>query len=79
MTNTEKIKYALIDCATLCEFSYKGKSGNIDPGYNSGDSFLLWFDGKERTVHGFDEVMNTLFFDGRPLCDIAEQITDLEW
>lgn len=81
MTNAEKIRQAIIDTATLCEFSYKGKSGNIDPGYVAGepDSFLLWFDGKEQIVHGFDEVMNAPFFDGMPLRSIAEQLTDIEW
>lgn len=50
MTNAERIRQAVIDNATLCEFSYKGKSGNIDPGYLDGDpeSFLLWFDGSEK-------------------------------
>lgn len=64
MTAMDDIKQAVIDNQTLCSFSFRGKEGNIDPGYVQGEpnSFLLWFDGNEKIVHGFDEVINTRFF-----------------
>ena len=80
MTNLDLIRMAVIDNATLCEFSYHGKDGNIDPWYDGNpDSFLLWFDGKEQLVHGFAEVESTPFFDGHSLLEIEGQLTGIDW
>ncbi|MDO5602359.1 MAG: hypothetical protein Q4G07_06270 [Oscillospiraceae bacterium] len=51
------------------------------PGYiaREPDSFLLWFSGDEKTVHGFDEVISTPFSDRRALIEIAGQMQDIDW
>lgn len=81
MNNLDSIRTAVIDNATLCEFSYNGKQGNIDPGYVPGDpdSFLLWYAGKEQIVHSFDELLKTPFFNGKSLQEIAGQLTAIDW
>ena len=81
MNNVDLIRTAVIDAATLCGFLYHGRRGNIDPGYIPGrsDSFLLWFDGKEQIVYGFNAVLDTPFFDGKPLRSIANELTGIDW
>ncbi|MEG0485164.1 MAG: hypothetical protein RR576_06930 [Oscillospiraceae bacterium] len=73
----DTIKNTIVDNSTLFGFEYNGKFGNIDPCYkpNLGDTFLLFFDGREKTVCSFDEVMNEPFFSGKSLSEIANYIT----
>lgn len=80
MNAIEFIRDTVLNNATLCEFRYHGKSGNIDPGYleDKPDSFLLWYDGQETIVYGFDAVLRTPFLDGHCLADAAGELTDLE-
>jgi len=52
MTATQ-IKNTIQECSTLFEFEYQGKDGNVDPYFHSHDdfSFLLYFNGYEKTVY----------------------------
>lgn len=63
-------------CYGIIEFSYQGKDGNIDPYFhNNGTySYLLFFDGYEKTVYSIDDVINTPFICGKSLKDIANDI-----
>lgn len=77
MSNYNTIRDYVASCASMLYFQYHGKEGHVDP-YSSTE-FLLWFDGKETTVHSVDEVMNTPFWDGKALADIAGDVTDIGW
>lgn len=71
-----QIRNTIQDCATLFEFEYQGLDGNVDP-YFHGDgnfSFLLYFNGEEKTVYNIDDVMNTPFIKGKSLNEIAENL-----
>lgn len=73
----EQIKNRIDECCSLFAFKYHGKEGHVDP-YSS-EEFLLWYEGVEMTVNSIDAVMNTPFFDGHTLSDIAGEITITEW
>ena len=81
MSNYDTIRDFVASCASMLYFQYKGKEGHVDPCYSKakGYSYLLWYDGDETTVHSVDEVMNTPFWDGKPLADIADDVTDITW
>lgn len=66
---------------TMLYFQYRGKEGHVDPYHmQPGHSeYLLWYDGNEKIVHSIDEVMNTSFFDGHSLTEIAEKLTNIDW
>ena len=72
----ERIRKIIDEGVSLFEFEYNGKDGNIDHYYEKGEghSFLLWFDGDEKTVYTLDDVMNDPFFDGKSLSEIANKI-----
>ncbi len=71
----------LLEMCTLFEFTYNGKDGNIDPYYTpqNGNTFLLYYDGKEQTVYSIDEVLSTPFIDGKCLNEIYDQIEITDW
>lgn len=77
----KKIADRIAEMCTLFGFEYNGKDGNVDPYYlpSDGDSFLLFFDGEEQTVHSIDEVMNTPFIGGKSLNELYDQIKITEW
>lgn len=77
MTQYKMIRDYIDSGASMLTFQYRGKEGQIDP-YGPTE-FLLWFEGEERTVHSLDEVMNTPFWDGKSLAEIAEEVTDITW
>ncbi len=81
MSMLDEIRATLIDNATLFGFTYHGKPGNVDPCYTpeTGNSFLLWFDGDEMTVGSIDEALQAPFFDGHSLTEIADEITVTDW
>ena len=58
-------------------FEYNGYSCGIDP--LSSDTFDMWYGKNDITVHSIDEVMGNKFFDGKPLNDILENITNLDY
>lgn len=72
-----QIKQTIQECATLFEFEYQGKYGNVDPYFHGNNtfSFLLYFNEQEKTVYSIDEVMNTPFIDGKSLNEVAESLT----
>lgn len=71
----DQIKNRLQECATLFEFDYHGKTGNIAPFcINGAYEYLLFFDGEEKMVYDIDDVMNTPFFDGKSLAEISDEI-----
>ena len=74
--NAEKIRDRIAESVTLFSFEFNGKEGHVDP---YGNSFLLWFEGEEKMVYSIEDVMNTPFFDGYKLLDIADKIDILEW
>lgn len=69
-----QIKNIIQDCATLFEFEYQEIYGNIDPYFHGNNtfSFLLYFNGKEKTVYSINEVMNNPFINGKSLNEVAE-------
>lgn len=73
----ERVRKIIKEGASLFEFEYNGKSGNVDHYYakDEGHSYLLWFDGNEKTVYSLDDVMNDPFFDGKCLTEISDKIT----
>ena len=75
------VKEVIVDNATLFGFDYKGKSGNIDPCYTpeTGDTFLLFFDGNEQWVSSIDAVFSTPFINGKTFAEVADQITITDW
>ncbi len=77
----EDIKKTIEDGLSLFEFRYNGKDGNVDHCYEDGegDSYLLWFDGEEKTVFTIDDAINDPFFDGKSLASIANDITDISY
>lgn len=81
MKMVDEIRATLLDNATLFGFEYNGKSGNVDPMYTpeTGNRFLLWYDGDEKVVDSIDAVMDTPFFDGHTLNEISDEITVTDW
>ena len=75
--SAEQIKDVILSCLTCVEFTYHGKDCNIDP--FPPRSFHLYCDGEECDVETIEDVMNTPFFDGRCLAEIAGGITDFSW
>lgn len=77
----DKIRDRIAQCCTLFGFEYHGKSGNVDPYYTpgSGYSYLLFFDGAERTVYSLDDVMGTPFIEGHTLAELADSLEITEW
>lgn len=62
---------------TMLYFQYGGKEGHVDP--YSHFEYLLWYDGNAKLVHSINEVMDTPFFDGHSLAEIADKLTDVDW
>ena len=58
-------------------FDYNGYSCGIDP--LALDSFDMWCGDNEISVDSIDAVMNTKFFDGKPLIDIWEDVTEFDF
>ena len=77
MNTVDYIKQTLVVNGTLFGFEYRGKEGNIDPYYTNG-KYLLFFDGKEKVVDSFEEVLSTPFIDGKTIVHVLEQITITE-
>lgn len=79
--NAAEIRNMLSRCFTMLYFRYRGKDGHVDPYYTpkAGYSYLLWYDEKEMLVHSLEEAMNSPFFEGHSLAEIAEKLTDVEW
>ena len=70
----KQIRTLIEQCASIIEFEYDGKYGNIDPCYSRNEGFLclLYFDNYEIMTHSVDEAIKTPFIDGKSLNEIAE-------
>jgi hypothetical protein len=81
MENAKFIRDYVGQCASMLTFDYHGKEGHVDPYYSpqNGYSYLLWFDGNEQLVYSLDAVMDTPFWDGHSLNEIADECTDFDW
>ncbi len=79
--NAAELRAEISKCYTMIYFRYCGKEGHVDPYYDArkGYSYLLWYAGKEKLVHSMDEVMNTPFWNGHTLTEIADDLTDIDW
>ena len=75
--NTEKIKKIVLDSFSHVTFEYNGKSCGIVP--FSSTEFDIWYGDKVETVDSIDRVMDTPIFDGKPLSDILNDITELDY
>lgn len=53
-------------------FEYKGKSCGVDP--LTKNLFNIWFGNELISAYSIEEVMGLIFFDGKSLNDIAEEI-----
>ena len=64
--------------ASLCShltFDFEGKSCGVDP--LAADQFDMWCGDDAMTAKSADEVMNTPFFDGKCLKEIADKIQNI--
>lgn len=71
------LKNRIDELCAIVSFVYEGKEGHVDPYSHS--QYLLWFDGDEMMVNSIDRVMNTPFFDGRTLNEIADKVTAIDY
>ena len=76
MTNNE-IREHLDNLIGAITFEYNGYSCGIDP--ISTDEFDMWYGDETITVISVDEVMETDFFDGKPLESILDDTTDFDY
>ena len=81
MTN-DKVRIIIERGWSLFGFEYNGKECHVDPYFDSKTNrqvYLLYCQGEEMAVFSVDEAMNTPFFDGKPLNEIAEAIIVTEY
>ena len=80
MSVTDRLRKKVKDCYGLVEFTYQGKDVNIDPYFHKDGtySYLLYFDGFEKTVYSIDDVMNTPFVYGKSLNELRNAIRVLD-
>ena len=81
MNQTEQLKKRIEEGAYMQVFFYQGKEGHVDP-YRTQEgvqSYLLWYDGKEKLVYSLEAVWNAKIFGGKSLSEISEELTDLDW
>lgn len=68
----DRIKNRISQCCSHFTFEYNGKECGIDP-FNEYD-FDMWCGDNVKSVSNIDEVMNSLFFDGKSLNQISKDI-----
>ena len=73
----DKLKAQIGSMASHVLFSYRGKDCGVDP--ISRDHFDMWCGDDTITVDALDAVMESPFFLGAALKDIAQDITDIDW
>ena len=80
MSANDLLKKKVEDCYGLVEFTYHGKYGNIDPCFHKDGtySYLLYFDGFEKTVYSIVDVMNTPFVCGKSLNELRDAVKELD-
>lgn len=72
----KEIRDRINSLCTHVLFDYNGKDCGVDP-FNA-NRFDMWYGEHCMEVHSIDEVMQTPFFDGKALQDIADQINNFE-
>lgn len=75
MTSLE-LKKRISSLCTHVLFDYNGHSCGIDP--LALDNFDMWCDEEYMKANSIDEVMDTPFFEGKKLQDIAEEIENID-
>lgn len=75
--NADKIRAQIDAMASHVLFKYRGADCGVDP--LARDRFDMWCKNDLITVNSLDAVMDTPFFFGAALKDIAKNITDIDW
>ncbi|MFQ9516732.1 MAG: hypothetical protein ACLRZ9_13035 [Eubacterium sp.] len=75
--SADKLKQIVLDVFSHVTFEYKGISCGIDP--FSETEFDIWYGDEVETVNSIDRVMDTPIFDGKPLNEIIDKITELDY
>ncbi len=75
--NPENIRDRLLECCTLFAFTYGGERFGIDPLRH--DLFLIYSKEGQQEAGSIDEVMESPFFRGKSLSEIAGEIHVTEW
>lgn len=73
----DKIKKRISEICSHFTFLYNGKSCGVDP--LSPDSFDMWCDDMDINVNNIDDVMDSAFFDGKSLSEIAGKIEIIDF
>lgn len=72
----EEIKDRINELANAFVFDYNNKPCGVDP--FSENDFDMWYGDDDISVDSIDKVMNTPFFDGKPLKDIVDDIENID-
>ncbi len=75
--NADKLREQINSMVSHVTFTYQGRNCGVDP--LSRDRFDLWCGDDSATVDSIDSAMDTPFFGGKPLKEIAQDITDIGW
>ena len=72
---SNEIKIRITSLCSHLTFDFEGKSCGVDP--LATDQFDMWCGDDTMTAKSADEVMNTPFFDGKCLKEIADEIQNI--
>lgn len=72
----DKIKNRIAEMASHITFDYDGKNCGIDP--LARNKIDMWFGDNYMTALSLDEAMETPFFNGKSLIDIANVIKNVD-
>ena len=72
---SNEIKIRITSLCSHLTFDFEGKSCGVDP--LAADQFDMWCGHDTMTAKSADEVMNTPFFDGKCLKEIADEIQNI--
>lgn len=73
----DQIRDRISEICSHFTFDYLGMTCGVDP--LSQVCFEMWYGEKIETFRSLDEVMNTPFFDGKTLAEIADEIEIVDW
>ena len=82
MITVKDIKERIAEMCSHFTFEYRGKSCGVDPIYRPNENisiFDMWYGEETYEAKNVDEVMNVVFFDGKSLNDIAEEIDIIDF
>ena len=72
---SNEIKIRITSLCSHLTFDFEGKSCGVDP--LAADQFDMWCGDDTMTAKSADEGMNTPFFDGKCLKEIADEIQNI--